>query len=107
MSNQQPSKDNEAVAGNAADDDENPALAALQRLDEHYESLQAKEDLLKNTLVKLKHDETCLCAAMEESDTRTPMQKRMEKEAEVVQRLEQALLGSSSSEDEGSSDDNA
>jgi hypothetical protein len=79
---------------------------ALHHLDQDYDGLEVKENQLHRALEKLKEDEACLRQAIQEGqgDSRTPMQKRIAKEAEVVQRLEQALLGISSNDDDSSDD---
>jgi hypothetical protein len=75
---------------------------ALHELDQQNLDLEANEELLNNVLRKLKEDESCLREAIKEESTASqpPSQKRTAKDAEAVRRLEQALLGSSSSDDE-------
>lgn len=85
-------------------DEETNLAAKIHDLDDEYRQLFAREERLKRALAQLKEDGKCLCRALEETAPAAAKTKRTEKEAQAALRLQEALMGSSSSSSDGERD---
>lgn len=90
---------------NANQQQEQPVMDALTRLDAQYNALSKQQQVLLHILDKLQREESCLVRALateEHSSTGPRPTLQRQRDQEAVSRLEQALkmAESSSSEEE-------
>jgi hypothetical protein len=91
------------MSGELASRQQGGLLDDLKKLDESYCELSKQEESLTEVLHRLQQEERVLQLALKEASetgTQRMQQERRDKDATAILRLEQALMESSSSEDE-------